>query len=120
MTIERLEPMNHTKMRFLLEKLLLATNQILVTHFLKQKCLFEAFAEFSQLKIVSRKELILISFLYSLVITCIALDKNNENRINTFYSKTGYFKEIYIMSTLRRNNWYHKNIVNILLDFLHF
>ena len=50
----------------------------------------------------------------------IALDKNNENRINTFYSKTEYIKEIYIMSTLRRNNWYHKNIVNILLVFLHF
>ena len=31
----------------------------------------------------------------------IALDKNNENRINTFYSKTEYIKEIY-MSTLRR------------------
>ena len=30
----------------------------------------------------------------------IALDKNNENRINTFYSKTEYIKEIFIMSTL--------------------
>ena len=66
MTTERLEPMNHTKMRLLLEKRLLATNQILVTHFLEQNCLFEAFAEFSQLEIISRKELILISFLYSL------------------------------------------------------